>query len=168
MPNIFLTIKVTCALNGYDQSIPNVFLTIKDTCIFNRVLNVFLTITVNLLYRVFSSSDLKHITSFWFNGLFMDDLPCLLVVRKKYTNSYGKDSKYTNAVDISITGSCGRERCRRCRVILRWRGRRRRVMSREKVGSWLSFSISFFSLFMYVSCDFFASFLSFRIFCNFP
>ena len=60
------------------------------------------------MYRVFSSSDLKYITSFWFNGLFIDDLSCLLVVRTKYTNSYDKDSKYTNAVDISITaGSVG-------------------------------------------------------------
>ena len=45
--------------------------------------------------------------SFWFNGFFMDDLSYLFVVRKKYANAYGKDSKYTNAIDISITGSCG-------------------------------------------------------------
>ena len=44
---------------------------------------------------------LKHITSFWFNRLFMDDFSCLLVIRKKYTNAYGKDSKYANAVDIT-------------------------------------------------------------------
>ena len=37
-----------------------------------------------------------------FNRLFMNDLSCLLVVRKKYANTYGKDSKYTNAIDISI------------------------------------------------------------------
>ena len=37
----------------------------------------------------------------------------------------------------------------------------------EKVGSWLSSSIFCFSLFMYVWCDFFALFLSVRIFCNF-
>ena len=32
---------------------------------------------------------------------------------------------------------------------------------------WLSSSIFSFNLFMYISCDFFASFLSSRIFCNF-
>ena len=51
--------------------------------------------------------------SFWFNGeTFIDGLSCLLVVRKKYTNINGKDSKYTNAIDINIFGSCGRRRCR--------------------------------------------------------
>ena len=45
--------------------------------------------------------------SFWFNGLFMDDLFYLFVVRKKYASAYGKDSKYINAIDISINGSCG-------------------------------------------------------------
>ena len=39
-------------------------------------------------------------TSFWFNRLFMDDLFCFFVVRKKYANTYGKDGKYPNAVDI--------------------------------------------------------------------
>ena len=47
-----------------------------------------------LIYCIGSSSDLKHMSYFWFNRLFMDDLPCLLVVRKKYANTYGKDSKY--------------------------------------------------------------------------
>ena len=56
--------------------------------------------------------------------LFMDDLSCLLVVCKKYANTNGKNSKNTNAIDISITGSCGRGRCRRHRVIQRGRGRR--------------------------------------------
>ena len=37
----------------------------------------------------------------------------------------------------------------------------------EGVVSWLSSTIFSFNLFMLVSCDFFASFLSFRIFCNF-
>ena len=37
----------------------------------------------------------------------------------------------------------------------------------EGVVSWLSSSIFSFNLFMHLSCDFFASFLSFRIFCNF-
>ena len=45
---------------------------------------------------------LKHITSFWFNRLFMDDLFRFYVICKKYTNAYGKNSNYTNAVDISI------------------------------------------------------------------
>ena len=45
--------------------------------------------------------------SFWFNWVFMDDLSCLLVVCKKYVNANGKDSKYTNAIDISITGPSG-------------------------------------------------------------
>ena len=57
---------------------------------------------IHLLYRNFSSSDLKYITSLWFNRLFMDDLSCLLVIRTKYTNAYGKDSKYTNIEDISL------------------------------------------------------------------
>ena len=34
----------------------------------------------------------------------MNDLSCLLAIRKKYANSYRKDSKYTSDVDISITG----------------------------------------------------------------
>ena len=73
-----------------------------------RFFNVFLPIkTTHLLHWVFSSSDLKHMTSFWFKRLFMDHFSCLLVVRKKYANTYGKDSKYTNAIDISITGSFG-------------------------------------------------------------
>ena len=37
----------------------------------------------------------------------MDHFSCLLVVSKKYANTYGKDSKYTNAIHISITGSFG-------------------------------------------------------------
>ena len=41
-------------------------------------------------------------TSFWFNKLFMDDLPCLLVVCKKFANTYGKYGKHANAIDISI------------------------------------------------------------------
>ena len=32
----------------------------------------------------------------------MDEFLCLLVVRKKYANAFGKDSKYTNAIGISI------------------------------------------------------------------
>ena len=41
-------------------------------------------------------------TSFWCNRLFMNDLFYLLVVGKKYANTYGKDSRYTNAIDVSI------------------------------------------------------------------
>ena len=37
----------------------------------------------------------------------MHDLSCLLVVCKKYANTYGRDGKYANAKDISITLSCG-------------------------------------------------------------
>ena len=37
----------------------------------------------------------------------MDDLSCPLVVRKKYANTYGKNSKYLKAIDICMTGSCG-------------------------------------------------------------
>ena len=33
--------------------------------------------------------------------------PAFLLYVKKYANTYGKDSKYTNAIDISITGSFG-------------------------------------------------------------
>ena len=38
----------------------------------------------------------------------MDDLSCLLVVRKKYANVCGKDSKRANPIDISITEFWGR------------------------------------------------------------
>ena len=74
----------------------------------SRVFNVFLPIkAAHLLHRVFSSSDLMHITSFWWLILFFIDLffICSLrsVICKKYTN-HGKDSKYTNELDISITG----------------------------------------------------------------
>ena len=34
--------------------------------------------------------------SFWFNGFFFMDL---VVVRKKYTDTDGKDRKYNNAID---------------------------------------------------------------------
>ena len=51
---------------------------------------------------------LKHMTSFWWLILFFIDLffICRLgsVICKKYTNANGKDNKYTNAIDISITG----------------------------------------------------------------
>ena len=85
-----------------------------DQSILNRVFNVFLLIkTIHLLYGTFSSSDLKHKTSFW--CLFSLDFICnqrrLLLIGKKYTNTNGKDSKYTNAKDISLTGSCGGGPC---------------------------------------------------------
>ena len=79
----------------------------------SRVFNVFLPIkAAHLLHRVFSSSNLMHITSFWWLILFFIDLffICSLrsVICKKYTNSYGKDSRYTKVLDISITnGSVG-------------------------------------------------------------
>ena len=38
---------------------------------------------------------------------------------QKYANPHGKDSKYTNAIDISIIWYCGRGRRRRHRVICR-------------------------------------------------
>ena len=59
------------------------------------------------VYYIASSSGLKHMTSFWFNCLFMDGFPCLLVLRKKHADAYGKDSKHANAIHISIIGSCG-------------------------------------------------------------
>ena len=47
-------------------------------------------------------------TSFWWLILFFIDLffICSLrsVICKKYANANGKDSKYTNTIDISITG----------------------------------------------------------------
>ena len=76
------------------------------------------------------------------------------VIYKKYTNANGKDSKYTNVIDISITGSCGMGTGRRHRVTCRGRGRRRRHILWERVGSWLYSSIFSFTLFIYVSCDF--------------
>ena len=85
------------------------------------VFSVFLPIkTTHLLYRVFSSSDLKHMTSFWFNRFFMDDLSCLLVVCKKCANANGKDSKYTNAININIIWLYCRLYCRLfCRLYCR-------------------------------------------------
>ena len=51
---------------------------------------------------------LKHITLFWWLILFFTDLffICSLrsVICKKYTNANGKNSKYTNTIDISISG----------------------------------------------------------------
>ena len=47
-------------------------------------------------------------TSFWWLILFfIDDFRLKSVICKKYTNANGKDSKYTNAIDISIIWSCG-------------------------------------------------------------
>ena len=67
--------------------------------------------TTHLLYRVFSSSYLKHMTSFWWLILFFIDLVfiCSLgsVICKKYENPHDKDRKHTNTIDISITGSSG-------------------------------------------------------------
>ena len=52
--------------------------------------------------------------------------------KKKNINSYGKDSKYTDAIDISITGSCGMGRGRRRRLPCRERGRRCRSIRRGR------------------------------------
>ena len=84
------------------------------------------------------------------------------VICKKYTNTNGKGSKYTNTINISIIRSCGGGGGTRCKITCRGRGKRcRRRGGRhnssvgERVGSWLSSSISSFNLFMYFSCDFF-------------
>ena len=62
--------------------------------------------TTHLLYRVFSSSYLKHMTSVWWLILFfIDSLGS--VICKKYENPHDKDRKHTNTIDISITGSSG-------------------------------------------------------------
>ena len=51
---------------------------------------------------------LKHMTPFWWLILFFIELffICSLrsVICKKYANANGKDSKYTNSIDVSITG----------------------------------------------------------------
>ena len=63
---------------------------------FNRVFNAFLlpVKTTHLLYSIFSSSDLKHMMSFWW--LFFIDLLFICglgsVIWKKYTNTNGKTS----------------------------------------------------------------------------
>ena len=82
------------------------------------------------------------------------------VITKKYTNTIGKDSKYTNTIDISIIWSCGVGRgwgrgitCRRKGRRRRRRGRKRRLICRGG-GSWVSSCIFYFSLFVYVSCNF--------------
>ena len=78
--------------------------------------------------------DLKHMMSFWWLILFFIGLFFIFslgsVICKKYTNANGKDSKYTNAIDISITGSCGMGRGKRLRVICRGRDRKRRLVRR--------------------------------------
>ena len=57
-----------------------------------------------LIYYI--GSDLKHMTSFWWLILFVIDKFFIFrlksVICKKYTNTNGKDRKYTNAIDISI------------------------------------------------------------------
>ena len=51
---------------------------------------------------------LKHMTPFWWFILFFIELffICSLrsVICKKYANANGKDSKYTNSIDVSTTG----------------------------------------------------------------
>ena len=57
-----------------------------------------------VIHYIGSSSDLKHMTLFWWLILFCIDLLfiCNLgsVIFKKYTNAYGKDSQYASAIDI--------------------------------------------------------------------
>ena len=106
------------------------------------VFNVFLFSirTTHLLYKVLSSSDLKHITSFWLLILFFIDLVFICMksfIYKKYANANGKYrfSKHANAIDISITGSCGRGKFRRRRLICRGRSRRCKHIHRRR-GRW--------------------------------
>ena len=51
---------------------------------------------------------LKDMTSFWWLILFFIDFFFIcslrIVICKKYANTNGKENKYTNAIDISITG----------------------------------------------------------------
>ena len=79
---------------------------------------------------------LKHMTSFWWLILFFVGLFLIfslgIVICKKYTNTNGKDSKYTNTIDISINGSHGMGRGKRLRVICRGRGRKRRPIRRGR------------------------------------
>ena len=89
---------------------------------------------------------------FFIDGSFIFRLES--VIRKKYGNTYGKYSKHTNPIDISITGTCCIGRGRRHRVTCRERGRGCRPFRRGRVSSCFSSSIFSFSLFMYVSCDF--------------
>ena len=66
--------------------------------------------------RFFIISDLKHITSFWWLTLFFIDKFFIFrlksVICKKYTNTDDKDSKYTNAIDISPIWHYYRPYCR--------------------------------------------------------
>ena len=79
---------------------------------------------------------LKHITSFWWLILFFIDgffiFSLGTVICKKYTNTNGKDSKHTNAIDISIIWFCGMGRGRRRKVTRRRRGRRCSPICRER------------------------------------
>ena len=116
-------------------------------------------------HSFFITIFLKHRTYFWLLILFFiveGVFRLVSVICKKYTNTNGKGSKYTNTIKISIIRSCGGGGGTRCKITCRRRGKRcRRGGGRhnpsagERVGSWLSSSISSFNLFMYFSYDFF-------------
>ena len=81
--------------DGYDQST------------FKGVFNVFSPIKTTHLLYIF----LRYMMSFWwFILFFIDDFfifRLISVICKKYPNTNAKDSKHTNAIDISIILSCG-------------------------------------------------------------
>ena len=101
---------------------------------------------------------LKHRTSFWWLILFFIDSFFIFrlksVICKKYTNTNGKDSKYTNVIDISIIRYCSMGRGRRHRITRRRRRRRHRPIRRGRGSQLAIFSIFSSTLFMYVSCNF--------------
>ena len=73
---------------------------------------------------------------FFVELFFVYSLRRFLVLCKKYTSTSPKQSNYTNAINISITGSCDkviyRGTGKRSRIICRRRGRRSRVIRRGR------------------------------------
>ena len=117
-----------------------------DQSVLDRIFNFFFQLKL-LIYCIFF---LKHMTSFWWlTFFFIDDFFIFRlesVTCKKYTNASGKDSKCTNAVDISTIWSCMMRRGRRCRVTCRRRGRRCRPVRRGRGRQLIKFFQYFFFL----------------------
>ena len=90
----------------------------------------------------------------------MDDLSCLLAKCKKYGKINGKDSKYTNAIDISIgkkdvegVGLSLEKGVEGVELPVEEEVEAVGLSVGEEVDSWLSSNIFSFNLFIYVSCD---------------
>ena len=126
---------------GYERSIFSRFFgscSFYGGSIINRFFNVFLSITVtHLLYRFLK--DMKSLWLLFFSVAVFFFIFRESAIRKKYTNTNGKDSKYTNTIDISIIWSCSmgkgtrrRVTCRRGGKRCRRRGRKHRVTHKTR------------------------------------